>query len=135
MLPHRLILFHRAQEATLYPIPQPSLKLREHPKSHKPQKTTQQPHLNPPGRQWKSTLRHHITQTSLIIPRSRHHYQPDHLNNGMHRQLSNHMPNLKTCQLLYRNSKIPLNPPTNNHLSRSNRQHHPSQLQKHSWPH
>ena len=135
MLPHRLILFHRAQEATWYPKPQPSLKLREHPNSHKPHKTTQQTHLKPPGRQWTSNLRHHITQTSLIIPRSRLHYQPDHLNNGIHRQLFNHMPNLKTCQPLYRNSKMPLNPPTNHHLSHSNQYRRSKHQRKHNSLH
>ena len=135
MLPHRLILFHRAQEATWKPIPEPSVKLQERLRSHKAQKPTRTPHLNPPLRQQKTWLRQLNTWTPLNIPQNQHRRLPLHPTTGRQQRLSNLPPNLKAWHPLPHKSKRTPNPLTDNHLPLSNRQHQPNHLQKHSWPH
>ena len=111
MLPHRLILFHRAQEATWKPIPEPSLKLRGRLMSHKAQKPNRTPHLKPPWRQQK-------TWNPPKTPQKQHRCRPLHPITGRQQQLSNLTPNLQAWQPLpHHNSTRAPNPPPSNQPS------------------
>ena len=128
MLPHRLILFHRAQEATWKPIPEPSFKLQRRPMSHRAKRTNRTPHLKPPWEQQKSW-------TPPKMPQKQHQRLPLHPTTGSQQQLSNLTPNPQAWQPLPHKFKPTLSPPTNNHLSNSNQYHRSKHQRKHNSPH
>ena len=116
MLPHRLILFHRAQEATGKTNPKPSSKPRGRLMSHRARKPKRTPHLKPPWRQLKAW-------NPPKIPQNQHRRLPLHPTTGRQQQLSYLTTNPQPFQTLPLKFKRTLNPPTNNHLSYTNRYH------------
>ena len=111
MLPHRLILFHRAQEATWKPNPKPSLKPRGRLMSHVARKPNRTPHLKPPWRQQK-------TWNPPKIPQNQHQRRPLHPTTGRQQQLSNLTTNPQPWQPPphHKSTRAP-NPPTSNQPS------------------